>query len=209
MIRKAPKKTLAIVSTLIVLFALIWPVRAAIQATTGRQEAAPSPTTRAGATKALFVVGSMQLSAGDAAIKQRLERMRFSVTVKDGAGAATTDANGQTVVIVSSTVNPDDVNTKFRDVKVPLVTWEAGLFDDLGMTATEETVDYGWAANQKQVSIVTPGKPFKPVITDTLPLTPTIAPEKPGKVLSGTLMVSTKPITMSWGMPGPKAIKVA
>jgi uncharacterized protein (DUF1800 family) len=151
----------------------------------------------------------MQLSAGDAAIKQRLERMRFSVTVKDGAGAATTDANGQTVVIVSSTVNPDDVNTKFRDVKVPLVTWEAGLFDDLGMTATEETVDYGWAANQKQISIVTPGKPFKPVITDTLPLTPTIAPEKPGKVLSGTLMVSTKPITMSWGMPGPKAIKVA
>lgn len=48
------------------------------------------------------------------------------------------------------------VDPKFRDVAVPILTWEAGVYDDLKMTGPTEA-DYGISVNQTQLTIATPG----------------------------------------------------
>ena len=60
------------------------------------------------------------------------------------------DATGKMVVVISSTVNPTDVNTKFRDVAVPVVTWESQIFDDMRLTSTS-TSNFGTQTAQTYV----------------------------------------------------------
>ena len=50
-------------------------------------------------------------------------------------------------MLVSSTVTSGNVNTKFRTVVNPVLTWESTLFDDLGMTGTSGT-DFGTLSGQ-------------------------------------------------------------
>jgi hypothetical protein len=137
----------------------------------------------------LFVVGSTTLNAGDAAVKARLESSGFTVTVKDGVAATAADATGKGIVIISSTVNSTDVNTKFRDVKVPVVTWEAWIYDDMKMTGTANT-DYGSHANETRVQIA---KATHPIAAG----------------LSGTVTVNNSPKEMSFGKPSTNADVIA
>lgn len=91
----------------------------------------------------LFVVGHTNLNSGDAAIKARLIANGYNVTVVDDWDSQTSDATGKGVVIISSTVNSGEVNTKFRDVNVPVITWEGWLMDDMKMTGSASGTDYG------------------------------------------------------------------
>jgi hypothetical protein len=91
----------------------------------------------------LFVVGNTQLNAGDTAIKNRLESNGYNVMIVDDWDSQTSDANGKGVVIISSTVNSSEVNTKFRDVAVPVITWEGWLMDDMKMVGNASGTDYG------------------------------------------------------------------
>ncbi|HEU4386249.1 MAG TPA: hypothetical protein VFV34_00530, partial [Blastocatellia bacterium] len=80
---------------------------------------------------ALFVAGSTTLTTSDAAIKTRLEGLGYLVTVKSGSGSATTDADNKNLIVISATVTSTDVNTKYRDVTVPVIVCESALFDDM------------------------------------------------------------------------------
>jgi len=140
-------------------------------------------------TSALFVTGSTTLTLSDYYIKARLENLGFTVTVKDGTNAATADANSQSLVVISSTVSPASVGTKFRNVAVPVVTWESGLFSNMGMTTTA-TKDYGTANRQTQIQIINATHPL-------------------ASGLSGTITVYNANNTVSWGKPNANAAKVA
>ncbi len=91
----------------------------------------------------LFVVGNGHLNHGDARILHRLEKLGYSVMVKDALWADADVAAGKGLVIISSTVYSNDVSTKFRDVAVPVMTWESYLYDDMGMTAGGAGHSYG------------------------------------------------------------------
>ncbi|MEJ7617783.1 MAG: hypothetical protein WKF30_12660 [Pyrinomonadaceae bacterium] len=98
----------------------------------------------------LFVVGSVTLNRGDTAIKNRLESKGYALIIKAESDSTTADANGKSLVVISSTVTSGQVNTKFRDVAVPVVTYEALIFDDMGMTGPHSGNDFGSTAGQTQ-----------------------------------------------------------
>jgi len=138
---------------------------------------------------ALFVASSTTLNSSDAALKARLEALNYAVTVKDAASVTTSDANGKAVVVISSTVTPSTVGTKFRTVAVPVVAWESGLFANMGMTGSTNK-DFGTKTNQTQISITNPTHPM-------------------AAGLSGTVTVVTVSGTLDWGKPNANASAVA
>jgi len=85
---------------------------------------------------ALLVVGSTSLNSGDLAVKNRLESLGFTVTVKSASSSTTADAQNKALVFVSATVNSGDVLAKFTNVTVPVILCEQALFDDMKMTNT-------------------------------------------------------------------------
>jgi gametolysin peptidase M11 len=143
---------------------------------------------------ALFVANTTVLSSADNQLRNRLETMGLQVVVKSAASAVSADANGKALVVISSTVSPASVNTKFRTVAVPVLTWESELYDDLGMTPTTAG-NFGTQSGQKSLSI-TAGHPL-------------------AAGLSGTQLVFNEPNTPSlttsfnWGKPNANAARVA
>lgn len=157
----------------------------------------PTPTPASG-PQVLLVVGRLPLEAGDARVKERLEKTGYGVTVKVESEVAEADARGRALVAISSTslardvlVVPGELMTKFRAVPVPVLTWEPRLFYDLGMTkgAVHHT---DWAATKNQTHVV---------ITD--PAHPLAAG------LSGRVALTTGPAQLSWGRAREGAIRVA
>src|SRR5688572_12140547 len=84
----------------------------------------------------LFVANSTTLTDADNQMRNRLEIMGAQVTVRAASSVTTGDATGKILVVVSSTVTPTQVGTKFKTVNVPVMTWESQIYDDMGMTPT-------------------------------------------------------------------------
>jgi len=138
----------------------------------------------------LFVVGNLTLNSGDAAVKAKLEAMGFTVTVVSDAAATSADATGKTLVVISSTIISSNVNTKFTNVNVPVLTWEPGILDDLKMTGTAST-EYGTTFNQTQINITGAGH--------------TLA----GGLPNGLTSVFSTVQTTTWGKPNANASAIA
>ena len=138
----------------------------------------------------LFVVGGKDMKAGDQIIKKHLENRGFDVVVKNDKMVKTEDAHGKSLVILSESARSKEVNTKFRDVDVPVICSEPYLFHDLGMTGQTKKSDFGRKSRQKEMAIVNPNHPLAASLTDNV-------------------QVSTKSFFMGWGVPGKNAIPVA
>jgi thermitase len=139
--------------------------------------------------KALVVVGSTTLNTGDAAVKSNLERLGYAVTLKTGVAALATDATGKDLVVISSTINSTDVNTKFRNVTAPVIVWETWLFDDLGMIDLQSNT--GVFSSERYINI-----------NSTHPLAAGIP------IANGYSAYSSLD-TMAVGLPAASAIKIA
>jgi hypothetical protein len=137
----------------------------------------------------LLVAASTTLGAGDAAARDRLLATGHTVVVRTGSGAVTADAAGKALVLLSSTVTSANVNTKFRTVVSPVLTWESLLLDDLGMTGNA-SADQGTLSAQTQVDIVAPTHPLAAGLT-------------------GRVTVTSSPQTFTWGRPNGNAALVA
>lgn len=104
--------------------------------------AQPAPTTCD--NHVLFVVGDPnQLRHGDAAVYRRLVALGFDVTVERAEAATRELAAEQGLVLISSTVRSTDLGARLRELPVPIMTYEAWLYDDLGMTGVRGHRDYG------------------------------------------------------------------
>lgn len=126
----------------------------------------------------------------DEKVRQHLESRGFSVTLHD-QGSAPTVAAGSDLVVVSSTVAAKDVNPAWRQLPVPLLTWENDLLDDLAMTGKHHDTDFGEAAKERYVWLVNAPHPM----AAGLP--------------AGVTNVYLKQAGMSWGKPGLGATTVA
>ncbi len=138
---------------------------------------------------ALFVVGNTTLSSVDNAIRTRLQNLGLNVVVKSATAAVTADATGKRVVVISDSVSPTNVNTKFKTVAIPVVTLDPQLFDDMGMTATT-TGNFGTTSSQKNVTITNATHPM-------------------AAGLSGTIQVTSANTTFGWGVVNANAAKIA
>ncbi|MGC4091477.1 MAG: M23 family metallopeptidase [Polyangiaceae bacterium] len=158
----------------------------------------------------LFVAGSTSLNSADTALRNRLQLLGFSVTVKSASSAVTADATGKALVVISSTVSPTSVNTKFRTVTVPVLTWESEIYDDMGMTPTASG-NFGTQGSQKQGTVLTPPSALDAGVTGTQNLTSSNSTFNWGKPSSSARVVtltsdSTKTLIFGYAagaaMPG-------
>ena len=110
---------------------------------------------------ALFVVGTpAAMTAADTAILNRLTGLGLTVTVADDDSVQASAATGKAVVLISASVLPDKIGNKFAGTAVPLVTWEGGLYDDLGMTGSVLGTDLGESVSKKKITILSPSHPI-------------------------------------------------
>jgi hypothetical protein len=145
------------------------------------------------ARAAVMYTNSATLGAGDAAVRTRLQNLGYTVTViaaSKATAVTTAQADGKSLVVISSTVTPANVANKFRHVAVPVVTWEFDLLDDQGMTGTVSGTDFGTAATQTQLTITAGAHPM-------------------AAGLSGNVSVVSAASTFTWGKPNANAVKVA
>ncbi len=143
----------------------------------------------AGSGVVMVVASPTALLAGEIAVRDRLAGLGNTVTIIDDNLAATADANGAKLVLISSSVASNLIGTKFRDVTVPVWMAKPFLLDDMGMTGPTATTDYG---NAPATDIV--------ITNPTHPL---------AAGLSGTVTTTTSAQETSYGTPGPNAITIA
>ncbi|MFN3486394.1 MAG: hypothetical protein ACK44W_13065, partial [Planctomycetota bacterium] len=147
----------------------------------------------------LFVVGRTPLGPGDAAVRSRLEKeLHATVIVRGAPEVSAAEAAGKTCVVISSTALAREVaevagglRNKFRDIPVPVLTWEPRIFFDLGMIpGALHKAD--WAAARGGTHLRLSGLPH---------------PLSAG--LSGSVRVARERASFSWGRPRPDALRVA
>lgn len=93
--------------------------------------------------KVLFVVGTPEQgdTNDDPAVKKHLEDQGYIVTMATEDDPAS-KANGQDLVMVSSTADPREISDKYEDVAVPVFTWNTVDYPDMRMTGPERHVDF-------------------------------------------------------------------
>ena len=144
---------------------------------------------KANAQTVMFVSSSLPVPLGDSLAIAQIGACGYGTATFTAAQAQTSDATGKVMVVISSSVTSAEVNTKFRNVGVPVVTWENALFDDMGMVGAAAT-QYGTTLAQTQVQI-------------------SLAGHRLAAGLTGTQSVFTSADPVSWGIVPTTAIKVA
>jgi len=139
----------------------------------------------------LFVAGSSTyLGNGDAELVRYLERLGLTVTVVDDDACTAADAEGMDLIYVSSTVASSKVGSKYRDCAVPFITHESFIFDDMMMTGTVSSTDYGAVSGKTGVAISAAGHAL-------------------AAGLSGNVAVYTGDDVLSFGKPSESSVNVA
>jgi lysophospholipase L1-like esterase len=140
-----------------------------------------------------LVVGNPgSLGSGDVRVVQRLEMLGFSVALADDDGVTSAVAAGKALVMISASVSSGRIGTTFTGTTVPIIAWEGGLFDDLGMTG-KGSLDYGETASTDQRTTIV-------IVNSTHPL---------AAGHSGSISVSDPASRFMWGLPAPTAARVA
>ncbi|MBM7846489.1 polymorphic toxin-type HINT domain-containing protein [Herpetosiphon giganteus] len=161
----------------------------------------PHPTTAATPTTVpthghggpvVLIVGSTPATgSADARIVQQLTSLGYDVTTVVQSAASSSSANGKRLVLISATVNSSTIGSTFRDVAVPVMLWENGLYDvEMGMTSTTLGTDYGTTASQTTLTIQNPSHPM-------------------AAGLSGSVSVMSAGRAMPYGSPNSNAVRIA
>jgi hypothetical protein len=137
---------------------------------------------------ALLVVGASQLIATDTSVRARLAA-QLMVRVVAEADATAADAQGMALVVITSSVTAAGTNTKFRDVAVPLILLEPNLLAPMRLTA--DTANDRGATQRSETRLA--------IVADH--------PLAAG--FTGAVPVYEEPWRLTWGVPGPEAIRVA
>lgn len=138
----------------------------------------------------LLVVGAVPVSSADARAVSELEALGQPVTVIKDSTSSAASANGKDLVVISDSVAPGKVGSKFSLVSIPVIAYEHGIYDDLGLTGSVSGTDFG-RTGETQTQLRVAG---------AHPLT---------AGLSGLVTVGTQAARFSWGKPGAAAVVAA
>lgn len=126
----------------------------------------------------------------DQKIQQHLAARGYAVTLHSQY-APVEAALEADLVILSSTIRSHDLLGAYRNVPVPLLTWESDLLDDLAMAGKRADSDFGSMDKQRYVWLVNAPHPM----AAGLP--------------AGVVDVYEKQAPMNWGRPGLGATTIA
>lgn len=84
--------------------------------------------------KILYVTRSAVEDLYNNPVVARLETLGHVVTAVDAQASVTADADGMDLVMISSLTYSTHVNSKFNDLEVPVLFWEAALCDDIRLS---------------------------------------------------------------------------
>ncbi|WP_322091845.1 hypothetical protein [Paraburkholderia bannensis] len=186
----APLRRLAVAAAFVALgVSMLAPANAQAAAS----EQAPSTAQPLAAKPTVWYVTRLAHAdrAEDDKVRAHLESLGFAVTMVDQS-APVADARSAQLVIISSVVSARDmVGTAYRDIGVPLLTWESDLFDSLRFTGQRKGVDFGELAKEHYVNVVNAPSPLA------------------GGVAAGKRWVYPRDGEMGWGRPAPGATVVA
>ncbi|MGF6754460.1 hypothetical protein [Paraburkholderia sp. GAS42] len=127
----------------------------------------------------------------DDKVRAHLEGRGMIVTMVDQSSPVSV-AQGEDLVIISSVVSARDmVGTAFRDVPVPLLTWESDLFDSLRFTGQKKGEDFGTLEKEHYINVVNAPSPLA------------------GGIPAGKRWVYPRDDEMGWGKPAPGATVIA
>lgn len=126
---------------------------------TASMAAYPSVATQCFGMQLLFVGDTNPLTGDDAQLVEDLSIFAHTITVRSDDEVTTDDATGMDLIVISESVESALVNRKFRDVAVPLLTWEGWLQDDLGMVAAGEGQDTDSTVKIDRLSRIPSDKP--------------------------------------------------
>jgi hypothetical protein len=93
--------------------------------------------------RVLLIVGAAPLTAGDNALRDRLRNLGFAAVIVEAASVTVADATGTDFGFISRTIRAADFNAAFRDLPLPLLVPEYGLYSALGMTGPNLDTDWG------------------------------------------------------------------
>jgi hyaluronoglucosaminidase len=111
--------------------------------------------------------GTAGLAPGEEDVRERLEHLGFAVEPILAAAADPTAADGTALVVISSSVASGDVGAKFRDVPVPVIAWEAFVYDDMALASSSgeqfraTTVDFTDAATPLSAGLRGPVRVYR------------------------------------------------
>jgi hypothetical protein len=95
----------------------------------------------------------------DEAVKTHLEQRGYTVTLHDQYLPAA-EACRHDMVAISASVRSRDLMHAYRDLPVPLLTWENDELDDLRMTGRHNGVDYGAVPREHELWMVNAPHPL-------------------------------------------------
>jgi hypothetical protein len=103
-------------------------------------DAAPNPPEK----EALLIVWDPNDLAWmeDALIRHMAGAHSLNIEIRQAGAAGFADITGKDIVLISSSVDSSDVGTAFRDVAIPVLTWEPGVLD--AMMMINSAADQGW-----------------------------------------------------------------
>ncbi len=127
-------------------------------------------------------------SAGDQQIERRLRDRGFVIT-RFADTTTSAAANGVSAVIISSSSRGTLLAGTFRDVAVPVISMKVSVFDDMGLTGPERSVDFD-EEDGAEIMIHDERHPL-------------------GAGLKGTVIATTGSVSMAWGHPAPMAMRIA
>jgi hypothetical protein len=93
------------------------------------------------------------------------------------------------LVVVSNSASSAKILARFRDVRVPVLSMEAYIFDDMRMTGTMADTDFG-DDTSTQIVITNAGHAL-------------------AAGLANMVTVTTAAHSFTWGLPAPAAVRVA
>lgn len=149
-----------------------------------------SAATGAGPELVLVIQRGGPNQSVDDAVAAHLRERGFTVRVEDQRVDPAT-ARSAALVVISSTVSSKDLNPAWRQLPVPLLTWENDFLDDLAMTGKKHDVDFGAEVKERFLWIVNAPHPMA------------------GGLPAGISNVYVKQAGIGWGRPGPGASVIA
>ncbi|MCH7380234.1 MULTISPECIES: membrane protein [Acinetobacter] len=128
--------------------------------------------------------------ATDVAIQNYLQRKGYQVEVIDQSVSPNSLTNTD-LVIISSTVASKNLQSGWRQLPIPLMTWENDYLDDLAMTGKRINTDFGEVEKERYLWLVNAPHPLSAHLS------------------AGTRNVYKSQAPMSWGKPGLGATIIA
>lgn len=119
----------------------------------------------------LFIVGSRNLSGGDLAVYRHLIEKNYHLTIQTDDDTLAFAMDDKDAILVSAgAAATRKVRAELDNINVPILSWEATLFDDFNWTGRRKNEDYG-VKSGSSIDIMSDSHPIAAGLSGTIQIT--------------------------------------